>query len=181
MDELKNEIRQQKLWNPMNDTDTLSHTHHCIERQQNHTAAQTSSYGPEFHVQSLREDLIGSRERSGSFSRDTPIIKMERGFDLEMLAEEEILTRARGFDEGHEAGPSTGGDTNEEMEVDLTLSIGGSSQVKNLHQHQLACSDRVGECSGSDTTTPMTMSNSTVTFTQETKGPHWLSHGLQLK
>ncbi|KAJ1433464.1 hypothetical protein SESBI_05998 [Sesbania bispinosa] len=184
MDELKNKIRQQKFLNPMNDMD-VRHPH-SIEQQ--HQTTQIS-YGSDFHAQSLREDL-GSRERSGSFCGDT--IKMQRGFDLEKPAEEDILTRERGFDEG-EAGPSSHsafqsckistGDSNEEMEVDLTLSI-GVSQVKSSDMPQLACSDspngksdRVGECS--DPTTPM--SSSTVTFTQERKGPHWLSQSLQLK
>ncbi|KAL2960862.1 hypothetical protein AAZX31_17G059500 [Glycine max] len=155
MDDLKNEIRQQKIWNHTNDINNL---------------------------------------RGG------------RGFDLERsAAEEDIFTQVRGFDEG-EAGPSshtalqscktsTSG-YDEEMEVDLTLSIGGSQVKKNSHLPQLACSnstnngetrklnspasfksDRTGECS--DPTTPM--SSSTVTFTQQRKGTHWLSQGLKLK
>ncbi|KAK7329766.1 hypothetical protein VNO77_23945 [Canavalia gladiata] len=193
MEELKNEIRQEKFWKPVNDID-VSHPH-STEHQ--HPQTTQISHGSDFHVQSLIEDL-GSRERSGSCCGDT--IKMQRGFDIERPAKEDIFTVARGFDEG-EAGPSshtafhsckisTGG-SNEEMEVDLTLSIGGS-QVKNS---QLACSnstngktrelnssasiksDRVGECS--DPTTPIT--SSTITFTQERKGPHWLSQALKLK
>ncbi|RZB71691.1 hypothetical protein D0Y65_036235 [Glycine soja] len=177
MDDLKNEIRQQQIWNHMNDIN-VSHPHSI---KQQHQTTQIS-HQPDFHVQNLRG----------------------RGFDLERPAEEDIFIRARGFDEG-EAGPSshtafqrcktsTSG-YDEEMEVDLTLSIGGS-QVKNSHLPQLACSnstnngkirklnssasfksDRTGECS--DPTTPM--SSSTVTFTQERKGPHWLSQGLKLK
>lgn len=196
MDELKNEIRQQKFQNHMNDTD-VSHRH-SIEQQ--HQTTQIS-HKPEFHVQNLRED-IGSRENSRCFSYT---IQMQRDFDLEKpAAEEDIFTQARSFDEG-EAGPSshtafqscktsTSG-YDEEMEVDLTLSIGGS-QVKNSHLPQLAYSnstnngktrklissasfksDRTGECS--DPTNPM--SSSTVTFSQERKGPHWLSQGLKLK
>ena len=183
MDELKKEIRQQKLRTPLNGI-VVSHPH-FIEQQ--HQITQTS-YGLDFHIQSLREDL-GSRERSGSCSGDT--IKIQRGFDLERPAEEEIFIGARGFDEG-DAGPSSyttfqnckisSGGSDEEMEVDLTLSIGGS-HVNKPHMHQLACSDspngktRVAECN--DPTTPM--SSSSVTFTQERKGPHWLSQGLKLK
>nr|KYP62379.1 hypothetical protein KK1_016911 [Cajanus cajan] len=85
------------------------------------------------------------------------------------------------------------------MEVDLTLSIGGSQVKKNNNKKPyllpLGCSDspngktrelnsslsfqsdRVGDCS--DPTTPM--SSSSVTFDQERKGPHWLSQGLKLK
>ncbi|XP_027332794.1 uncharacterized protein LOC113847736 [Abrus precatorius] len=185
MDELKNEIRPHKFWNPINDID-VSYPH---STEQQHQTTQIS-YGSDFHVKNLREDL-GSRERSGSFSGD--IIKMQRGFDLERPAEGDTFTVARGFYEG-EAGPSsrtafqsckisTSGGFDEEMEVDLTLSIGGS-QVKNSHIPQLSCSnstneksDRVVECN--DPTTPMT--SSTVTFTQERKGPHWLSQSLKLK
>ncbi|XP_061361689.1 uncharacterized protein LOC133305473 isoform X2 [Gastrolobium bilobum] len=195
MDELKNGIRQQKFWNPTNVID-VRHPH-AIEQQ--HQTTQ-NSYGYDFNIKSLREDM-SSIERSESCSEDT--IKMRRGFDLEKPAEEDIFIRVRGFDEG-EAGPSSctafqsckisSGGSDKEMEVDLTLSIGGS-QVKNSHLPQLACSDspsgktrelnsstshksdRVGECS--DPTTPI--SSSTVTFTQERKGPHWLSQGLKLK
>ncbi|TKY54552.1 hypothetical protein E2542_SST18964 [Spatholobus suberectus] len=195
MDELKNQIRQQKFWNHMNAIDAS----HPDTIKQQHQTTQIL-HKPDFRVQNLREDL-GSTQKSGYLSGDT--VKMQRGFDLERPAEEDIFALARGFDEG-EAGPSshtafqsgkisTSG-YDEEMEVDLTLSIGGT-QVKNSHLPQLACSnstngktrnlsssasfksDRTGECN--DPTTPM--SNSTVTFTREGKGPHWLSQGLKLK
>ncbi|CAJ1941819.1 unnamed protein product [Sphenostylis stenocarpa] len=195
MDELKNETRQQKFWNHRNEID-LSHPH-IIKQQHQITHI---SHKPDFHVQNLRED-IWSREK-GRILSDT--IQMQRGFDLERPAEEDIFSQARGFDEG-EPGPSshaafqsckisTGG-YDEEMEVDLTLSIGGSQVNKSSQLPQLACSnsnngktrklnssasfksDRTGECS--DPTTPM--SSSTVTFTREGKGPHWLSQGLKLK
>ncbi|KAG4929660.1 hypothetical protein JHK82_046731 [Glycine max] len=180
MDDLKNEIRQQKIWNHTNDIN-VSHPHSI---KQQHQTTQIS-HQPDFHVQNLRGG---------------------RGFDLERsAAEEDIFTQVRGFDEG-EAGPSshtalqscktsTSG-YDEEMEVDLTLSIGVSQVKKNSHLPQLACSnstnngetrklnspasfksDRTGECS--DPTTPM--SSSTVTFTQQRKGTHWLSQGLKLK
>lgn len=174
MDEHKKENRQEKFRTPMNVKD-ISHPH-FIEHQ--HLTAQRSRNCP--------ADSI-----------------MQRGFDLEKPAEEDtFITIARGF--GGEAGPSSyttfqsckisSGGTNEEMEVDLTLSIGGS-KVQNSHLHQLACldspngktrvlnssaslkSDREGEYS--DPTTPI--SSSSVTFTQETKGPHCLSQGLKLK
>ncbi|RDY01014.1 hypothetical protein CR513_15713, partial [Mucuna pruriens] len=180
MDELKNEIREQKFWNHMD----ASHPHSIKQQHQ----TRQISHKPYFHVQNLREDL-NSREKNRC---------MQRGFNLERPAEEDIFTQARGFDEA-EAGPSsptafqsckvsTSSGYDEEMEVDLTLSIGGS-QVKS----HLPCSnstnngktrklnslksDRTGECS--DPTTPM--SSSTVTSTQERKGPHWLSQGLKLK
>lgn len=121
MNELKNKIRQQNFWNPMND----------IEKQ------------------------------------------FSRGFDLEKPAvENTFIGSSLGIDEG-EVGTSsntaafqscklsTFDDFNEELEVDLTLSIGGS-QLKNSNMKL-----QLGECS--DTTNPI-RSNS-VTFTQ----------GLQLK
>ncbi|XP_020227314.1 uncharacterized protein LOC109808651 isoform X1 [Cajanus cajan] len=198
MEELKNEIRQQKFWNHVNDID-VNHPHSI---KQHHQTTQIS-HKPDFSVQNLREDL-NTREKSVCCSGNT--IQRQRGFDLERPAEEDVFTQARGFDEG-EAGPSsntalqsckisTTGGYDEEVEVDLTLSIGGS-KVKNSRLPQLACSnstkgktrnlnssgsfqsdrDRTGECS--DPTTPM--SSSTVKFTQQGKGPHWLSQSLKLK
>ncbi|XP_003544197.1 uncharacterized protein, partial [Glycine max] len=162
------------------------------------------------YVQSLREDLC-SKERSGSCSGET--IKRQRGFNLERHAKRNIFYG--GCDE-HEAGLSSytalerckissnnDDGYDEDMEVDLTLSIGGGSQVNNNKNSSskkpyllpLGCSDssngktrdlnysvsfqldRVGYFS--DPTTPM--SSSSVTFDQERKGPHWLSQGLKLK
>ncbi|KAG5032566.1 hypothetical protein JHK85_016548 [Glycine max] len=150
-------------------------------------------------------------ERSGSYSGET--IKRQRGFDLERPAERDIFYG--GYDE-HEAGltsyttlerckicSNNDDGYDEDMEVDLTLSIGGGSQVNNNKNSSskkpyllpLGCSDspnrktkdlnssvsfqsyRVGDFS--DPTTPM--SSSSVTFDQERKGPHWLSQGLKLK
>ncbi|KAK7413022.1 hypothetical protein VNO78_04851 [Psophocarpus tetragonolobus] len=203
MDDLRKEIKQKKFWTPMNGIN-ISHPH-FIQQQQQTTTTLISSYGPDFHVQSLREDLC-SKERSGSCSGET--IKRQRGFDLERPAERDIFC---GFDE-HKAGPSSytalerckissSDGYDEDMEVDLTLNIGGS-QVNNKKNSSkkpyllpLGCSDspngktrelnssvsfqsdRVGDCS--DPTTPM--SSSSVTFDQERKGPHWLSQGLKLK
>ncbi|XP_019454496.1 PREDICTED: uncharacterized protein LOC109355738 isoform X2 [Lupinus angustifolius] len=160
MDEHKKENKQQKYQTLINGID-ISYPHFT---EQQHQTTQIS-YEPNFHVQSLN---------------------MERGFDLERPAEEGIFTGTRRFD----AGPSSYSTSfqsckistsgyDEEMEVDLTLSI-GTSKVKKSH---VACLDspngktREGECS--DPTTPM--SSSSVTFTQERKGPCWLSQGLKLK
>ncbi|TKY72734.1 hypothetical protein E2542_SST01478 [Spatholobus suberectus] len=196
MDDLRKETKQKKFWTPMNGID-ISHPHFLQQQQQTTTLI---SYGPDFHVHSLREDLC-SKERSGSCSGET--IKRQRGFDLERPAERDIFG---GCDEG-EAGPSSytalqrckisNDGSDEDMEVDLTLSIGGSQVKKNKKPYlfPLGCSDspngktrelnssvsfqsdRVGDCS--DPTTPM--SSSSVTFDQERKGPHWLSQGLKLK
>ena len=177
---------------------SISHPHFLQQQQ-----TTQISHGPDLHVQSLREDLC-SKERSGSCSGET--IKRQRGFDLERPAEEDIFAGARGSDEG-EAGPSsyiafqsckisTDG-SDKDMEVDLTLSIGGSQVKKKKKPYLLPLgfsdsnngktrelnssisfqSDRVGDCS--DPTTPM--SSSSVTYDQEGKGPHWLSKGLKLK
>ncbi|CAL0307007.1 unnamed protein product [Lupinus luteus] len=166
MDEHKKENKQHKYQTHINGID-ISHPHFT---EQQHQTTQFS-YEPNSHVQSLN---------------------IERGFDLQRPAEEDIFTGTRGFEEG-EAGPSSYGTSfqsckistsgyDEEMEVDLTLSI-GSSKVKKSHVSELACLDspngktREGECS--DPITPM--SSSSVTFTQERKGPCWLSQGLKLK
>ncbi|KAG5049805.1 hypothetical protein JHK85_010908 [Glycine max] len=158
----------------------------------------------------LREELC-LKERSGRCFGET--IKRQRGFDLERPAERDIFYG--GCDE-HEAGLSSytalerckissndDDGYDEDMEVDLTLSIGGGSQVNNKKNSSskkpyllpLGCSDspngktrelnssvsfqsdRVGDFS--DPTTPM--SSSSVTFDQERKGPHCLSQGLKLK
>ncbi|OIW19412.1 hypothetical protein TanjilG_09432 [Lupinus angustifolius] len=146
MDEQKKGYRQQKFQTPLNSIDP-----HFIEQQ--HQSTQISQ-GPNVHGQ--------------------------RGFNLEGSAKEGIFTRTSGFDEG-EAGPSsynsfqsckvsTSG-YDEEMEVDLTLSI-GTSKVKKSHVSQLACLEspngktRKGECS--EPTTPM--SSSSMTFTLEGRG-----------
>ncbi|CAI8589948.1 unnamed protein product [Vicia faba] len=119
------------------------------------------------HVQILKEDLM-IKERSGSNSGDIIIKKRETDFDLEKPA-------ASDCDE-------------EDMEVDLTLCIGGSNQTKNKKKKSYNLlplpnsyvsfqSDRIGDCS--DPTTPM--SSSSVTFDQDKKVPHWFSQGLKLK
>ncbi|XP_061353064.1 uncharacterized protein LOC133297858 [Gastrolobium bilobum] len=191
MDELKKETKQKKFWTPMNSLG-ISHPHFIPQQQQ----TPQIPYGPDFHVQSLKEDILCSKERSGSCSGET--IKKQRGFDLE----------THGCDEG-EAGPSSytafqsckinSDGFDEDMEVDLTLSIGGihvnSNKKKKCYLLQSGCSespndktrdlnssvsfqsDRVGDCS--DPNTPI--SSSSVTFDQERKGPHWLSQGLKLK
>lgn len=115
--------------------------------------------------------------------------------------ERQYHTTQRDFDleKPPEAGPSYhtafqscktsfGSGFNEEMEVDLTLSIGGTrvmnSQLepneknKELNSCASTKSDRVGECNDIITTP---ISNSTVTITRERNGPHLLSQGLPLK
>ncbi|XP_014492812.1 uncharacterized protein LOC106755209 [Vigna radiata var. radiata] len=212
MDDLRKETKQKKFWTPMNGID-MSHSHFLQQQQkQQQTTAAVISYGADFRVQSLREELC-SKERSGSCSGES--MKRQRGFDLQRPAERDIF----GGCEENEAGPSSytalerckisSKGCDEDMEVDLTLSIGGS-QVKNTNSNNnnnnnsnskkayllpLGCSDspngKTRELNSSvsfqsdrvgdcsDPTTPM--SSSSVTFDQERKGPHWLSQGLKLK
>ncbi|KAE9594311.1 hypothetical protein Lalb_Chr18g0052461 [Lupinus albus] len=196
MDEHKNEIKQRKFWTPVNSIG-ISHPNFIQQQQQNQTT-QISSYRPHLHVQSLKD--IYSKERSGSCSGETMI--RQRGFDLKRPYEGHNFAATQGCDES-EAGPSSYAvlqsckisthDPDEGMEVDLTLSIGGSKVQKKKKSYLFPIgysdspklnssvsfqSDRVGDCS--DPNTPM--SSSTVTFDQERKGQHcWLSQGLSLK
>lgn len=189
MDELKKEIKQSKLWDPMTRPD-ISHSQ-LINWQQ---SATKLTPGGSFHIQSLRDEL-NSRECSGSCSGDT--MRISRGFDLERPAEEDISTGVSGINED-QGGQSSNivlksskmsmDCPDEESEVELTLSIGSSLSKKTSNSKSLKDtkeldssasfkSDRAGECS--DPTTPM--SSSSATFDQERKQPHWLFHGLKLK
>ncbi|KAK4265500.1 hypothetical protein QN277_026548 [Acacia crassicarpa] len=172
MDELKKkEIKEKKPWN-----------------QPETTKIPNGATDLQAH-QSLKDEICSRDRSTGSCSAEGIIVTKipKRGFDLEMPAEEE------GECPG-EAGPSSY--TEEEIELDLTLSIGGSNnnetkkkrKKENAKPHGVELSrklnlcgcfksDRVGECS--DPTTPM--SSSSVTFEQERKESHWLiSQGLKL-
>ncbi|XP_028773659.1 uncharacterized protein LOC114730718 isoform X2 [Neltuma alba] len=183
MEELKKESRQKNIWTAMSGLE-ISLPSNRLSDQQQHQRRTQNSYGPDFQVQSLREDYY-SRERSGSCSGGDKM--PQRGFDLARPAEE---------NEG-EAGPSSytafqsckirnDGD-DDDMEVDLTLSIGGSgcSQGKKkkeknhlLYSSASFKSERGEECS--DPNTPM--SSSSVTFDQERRGGiHWFSQDLRFK
>ncbi|KAK7303911.1 hypothetical protein RJT34_14829 [Clitoria ternatea] len=195
MDDLRKEIKQKKFWTLNNNGLDISHSHFLPQQQQQTTLI---SYGPEFHVQSLREELC-SKERSGSCSGES--MRRQKGFDLERPAERDIFGGCDDPALFQRCKKISNDGCDEEMEVDLSLSIGGGSQVnkkKNNKSYLLPLgspnnnrktttrdfnssvsfqSDRVGDCS--DPTTPM--SSSSVTFDQERKGPHWLSQGLRLK
>ncbi|XP_058756608.1 uncharacterized protein LOC131629825 [Vicia villosa] len=158
MDEHKNQTKQNKFWTPMNGTTIGINQPYFVQQP---TQISFS------HVQILKEDLM-IKERSGSNSGDIIIKKREIDFDLEKPARSDC-------DE-------------EDMEVDLTLCIGGSNQTKNKKKKSYNLlplpnsyvsfqSDRIGDCS--DPTTPM--SSSSVTFDQDKKVPHWFSQGLKLK
>ncbi|XP_017982466.1 PREDICTED: uncharacterized protein LOC18589323 isoform X4 [Theobroma cacao] len=167
------------------------------------TAQTTCGYN--FHVQGDPS----SRERSGSCSGDT--MKVARGFDLERPAEEDISAEVSAVDHEDQVGRSSlmhsrinqmrieGSD--EDSEVELTLSIGGSSSKKTPtnskpHSQELGCnnsqsihketrelhssasfkSERREDCSGPNTP----MSSSSATFDQDRKRPHWLFQGLSI-
>ncbi|XP_052888041.1 uncharacterized protein LOC108469109 [Gossypium arboreum] len=169
---------------------------------QQHLRAQTTCVNNS-HVQAEPS----TRERSGS-PGDT--MKIVRGFDLERPAGEDISVDASAVVED-QAGPSSlmhsrishmsiqGSD---DSEVELTLSIGGSSSSKRMaenskpHTQELGSlnshsihmgnkeldssasfkSERGEDCSGPN----ILMSASSATFDQERKRPHWLFQGLNI-
>ncbi|KAJ7979433.1 A-kinase anchor protein 9, putative isoform 1 [Quillaja saponaria] len=198
MAQLKKETKQRKFWSPTTCLDISSSN--FIDHQ-NPTKQITS--GIDIQFRSIKNDPC-SRERSGSCSGDT--MRMPRGFDLERPAEEGLSIGARTFDDGR-AVPSSNialgsckmsmDGSDEDSDVELTLSIGGSQTKKKTksRQPQLVSSkspnrknrelissasfksDRGEECS--DPSTPI--SSSSMTFEQERQRPHWLFQGLRLK
>ncbi|GMN52013.1 hypothetical protein TIFTF001_021161 [Ficus carica] len=192
MDELKKEIKQSKIWDPMSSSDIS--TLQLINRHQPATKL-TSPGATNFQIQGLRDDNLNSRECSGSCSGDT--MRISRGFDLERPAEEDMSTGVSAADE-YQGGRGSktalksskmsidGPD--EESDVELTLSIGSSAskkgskannkEMKELDSSASFKSDRGGECS--EPTTSMS-SSSAIIFDQERKQPHWLFHSLKLK
>ncbi|XP_021277597.1 uncharacterized protein LOC110411666 [Herrania umbratica] len=201
MDEVKKEIKQNRFWTtPMTSFDV--NQSHFINQQQ--LTAQTTC-GYTFHAQGDPS----SRERSGSCSGDT--MKVARGFDLERPAEEDISAEVSAVDHEDQAGRGSlmhsrinqmsieGSD--EDSEVKLTLSIGGSSSKKTPtnskpHSQELGCTNsqpihkEIRELhssasfksqSGEDCSGPNTpMSSSSATFDQDRKRPHWLFQGLSI-
>ncbi|XP_061995147.1 uncharacterized protein LOC133713037 [Rosa rugosa] len=208
MDELNQEIKQNKIWGPMTSSADHIHIHQSQLFNQQHLTAQTASSGYNFHVHRLRDDP-NSRERSGSCSGEYTM-RISRGFDLERpAAEEDISTGVSTIDQD-QTGPSSSMaliksnnmrsmDVYDEdsEEVELTLSIGSSKSKKRSKPHlrpHLGCSELVinkekvldspasfksDRGDCSDPTTPMSSSSATVD--QERKQPHWLFHGLKLK
>lgn len=175
MDELKKEIKQNKIWTPTNNIGT--NNPYFLQHQPTQI-----SFG---NIQRLKEDLY-IKERSGSNSGE--IIKRQRDFDLERPSECEDEVEAL------QSCKISNDECDEEMEVDLTLCIGSSSNNKGKKKKKKKSSyllpnrefnsynvsfksDRVGDCS--DPNTPI--SSSSVTFDQDKKGSHWFSQGLKLK
>ncbi|KAM1833188.1 hypothetical protein ACFX13_023036 [Malus domestica] len=199
MEELKKEIKQNRLWGPI--TSSADHINQSQLINWQHSITQTSS-GYNFHLQRLRDDP-NSRERSGSCSGD--IQRVSRGFDLEWPAGEDISTRFSTIDQ-LQAGPSShmslksesisAASCDEDSEVELSLSIGSNKNGKRSkpYQPQLGCSELIEKAKeldtpasfksdrGEDCSYPTTlMSSSSATCDQERKRPHWLFHGLKLK
>ncbi|GLU10448.1 hypothetical protein SLE2022_272490 [Rubroshorea leprosula] len=173
MDEFKKEVKQNKSWNP------------------------TRSSNISFQFQDRKDDQV-SREGSGSCSGDT--MRMIRGFDLERLAavagpeednsgevsivEDQTGPRPTNFPRSTQM--SLDG-SDEDSEVELTLSIGSSSGkkrarntgkgiVRELDSSASFKSDRGGNCSGSNTP----ISSSSASLDQERKRPHWLFQSLSI-
>ncbi|XP_073259810.1 uncharacterized protein [Populus alba] len=180
MDELnKNEIKQnRKDWTPM----TSSYINYSQFANRPKSTAQTT-YGYSFHVQRPRDDP-SSRERSGSCSDET--MRLTRGFDLERLAEH--ISTGVGAVGDNQAGPSTCAPQKGKMridgsdgdsEVELTLSIGGSTTSKKISKNyqtlELDSPASFISERGEDYSTPTTpMSSSSATCDQDRKRPHWL-------
>jgi hypothetical protein len=117
---------------------------------------------------------------------------MSRGFDLERPAEEDISTGVSAVDE-NQAGPSAyatqkrkmsidGSD--EDSEVELTLSIGGSTSKKISKNYQTLELDSPASFKSErreDRSTPtIPLSSSRATFDQDRKRPQWLFQSLSI-
>lgn len=194
MEELKKELKQDRYRSFTTNSD-IKYSHFI-----NLCPTTQTTCGLSFNFQRLRDDP-NSRERSGSCSGET--LRMPRGFDLERPAEEDISTGISAIDED-QAGPSSlrpsridkmsidGSD--EDCEVELTLSIGGSlstkstqpeigfresshKKVRQLDSSASFKSDRAENRSEPTTST----SSSSATFDQERERPHWLFQDLKLK
>ncbi|KAF8042574.1 hypothetical protein BT93_A1034 [Corymbia citriodora subsp. variegata] len=186
MSEAKKEIEQNRIRNTLRS----SETNYVVNWPQQ--TCQPSSGRP-FHLQSLSNDP-SSNERSSSSCVDA--IRRPRGFDLESPAKEnsnidEELLRPSFSNPRKNEGMSIEG-SDEETEVELTLSIGGkrgNEKSKIYQQHyrkpeagfsrmnhkelissSSLMSDRGDACSGPSTS----IGGSATTSDRERKQPHWL-------
>ncbi|KAI3416685.1 uncharacterized protein J3R85_015129 [Psidium guajava] len=185
MSELKKEIQQNRIRSAMRSLET----NYVVNWPQQ--TSQPSSSCP-FHLQSLSNDP-SSNERSSSSCAEA--IRRTRGFDLESPAKENsnIDRELPGpsFSPRKNEGTSIEG-SDEETEVELTLSIGGkrgNRKSKSHHQHyskteagfsrmnhkelvlpSSLMSDRGDVCSGPTTS----IGGSATTSDRERKQPHWL-------
>lgn len=187
MNELKKEIKDtRQYWNPRTNSDS-----NCAKVINLPDSTTQTASGFSLNFQSLR-DYPSPKERSGSCSGETA--RVTRGFDLEIPAEEDRLTRVSTMDDNqagssslipHKSNKLSMEESDEDSQVELTLSIGGSNSNKkksrNCQSLELDSpasfkSERAEDCS--TPTTPM--SSSSATFDQERKRPHWLFQGLSI-
>ena len=150
MDELKQEMKQNRIWGTPIMTSSADHIHiHQSQLfNQQHVTTQTSS-GYNFHLHRLRDDP-NSRERSGSCSGEYTM-RVSRGFDLERPAAEEDISTGISTIDQDQPQPSSNMvliksnnmrsmdvyvDEDSE-EVELTLSIGSSKSKKRSKPNQL--------------------------------------------
>ncbi|KAJ9162809.1 hypothetical protein P3X46_022553 [Hevea brasiliensis] len=205
MDELNKEIKQNKKYrSPMSSSSDINVQSQFINQ---HNPTTQTSYLYSFNFQGL-----SPRERSSSCSGETRRMTT-RGFDLERPAAEEDISTAvsTAIDDHRAAGASSfiplkgnykmstyGSD--QESEVELTLSIGGSSTSTSSKKmimstnKELGFSEQINKRTkeldspasiksekGEDCSTPTTpMSSYSSTFDHERKQPHWLFQGLSL-
>ena len=187
MDELNKEIKQRKFWDPMNSSD-MSRSQ-LVNWQQ--SATKLGSPGATLHVQRSRDDL-NSGECSASCSGET--MRISKGFDLERPVEEVVSAgvsaigedqRGRSSNAALKSGKMNADESDEDSDVELTLSIGSSLSKKKTKSDRKDGKELDSSASfksdkgDSDPSTPM--SSSSATFDQERKQPHWLFHGLKLK
>lgn len=185
MREVKGEIKQTRVWSPRAD---MIRQHNIL---QFHTAC-----GEAFWV----EDDPSSRELSSSCSGDT--LRRNRGLDLKRGNQEGVSTALSAIDEPHQHPENNKIGLVDEIEVELTLSIGTPTSTKkkpdNYHSNyrtlELASSeltnnnivpdlrssasfksDRGDECSN-----PAANSCSPTAEEDHRKQPHWLFQGLSL-
>ncbi|XP_030535760.1 uncharacterized protein LOC115744628 [Rhodamnia argentea] len=180
MSELKKEIEQNRIRSAMRS----SETNYVVNWPQQ--TSQPSSSRP-FHLQSPSNDP-SSNERSSSSCAEA--IRRTRGFDLESPAKEN--SNIDGELPGPSFSPRSIEGSDEETEVELTLSIGGkkgNKMSKSYQQHHTKTeagfsrmnhkeivspsslmSDRGDACSGPTTS----IGGSATTSDRERKQPHWL-------
>lgn len=186
MSELKKEIEQNRIGSTMRRSETKHVVNWPLQNSQ-------PSSGRPFHLQSLSNDL-SSNERSSSSCVEA--IRRPRGFDLESPAKEnsnidDELPGPSFSNPRKNEGTSIEG-SDEDTEVELTLSIGGqrgNKKSKSYQQHyskpeagfstmnhkelvssSSLISDRGDACSGPTTS----IGGSATPSDRERKPPHWL-------
>ncbi|XP_021911922.1 uncharacterized protein LOC110825736 isoform X2 [Carica papaya] len=213
MDEVKREIKQNRYWISSTGIDNTNQCH----QYSSSTSQGVAGFGYSFTIEGLRDHHhhhhhhhpISSRERStGSCSGPDTMRVMTRGFDLERIPtqdQEDVISTldqdySRPSQKTEKTSINAGSD--EDSEIELTLSIGGSSTSKinrlsssssskrynQLNEKELSIRPELENSSvsfksdrGDSSTGPNTpISSSSTTFDQERKRPHWLFQGLSI-